>query len=158
MRPECIRPISRRGQFDQALGDVRGEEQAFLFDPEAGVAKTFAVQDGGEEVSRVLGVRMPREPGVSHLIGDGRPFHRPRRDQRFAVQRHDQYVASEETPMVEAGDVIYVLGHGDDQAVQPPFGHELADGSQTQFQFLGGKRFVGDVPISVEIRGAGVAG
>ena len=100
-----------------------GEEQAALLHPDPGAREARVRESANDIVGHVLVVAVAVEAGALDLVRDRDALHGTGGEAHLAVRRHHQRVACEIAPVVEPGEVVDVLGHGDYQAIEPVPGH-----------------------------------
>ena len=132
-------PLRLRQRSQDPFGVPRSQEEAALFHAETCGREPEALQRPDDVIRRLLAVGMAVEIGVGDQVLDRDALHRPSHQDRPAIAGNDQDVAGEESPMVQAGEIVDVLGYGNDQAVESAHGHGLTDVLQPGRELFGGK-------------------
>ncbi len=93
-----------------------------------GFTGTRALEVLNHNISCALGIRMPDEGRVSHLIANRHVFHCPGHEHQFTFSRHDKHVRRKITPMIQSGEIEHMLRRTQQDQIKTADRHLLAGG------------------------------
>ena len=99
-------------------------------------AGTRALEIFNHNISCALGIRMPDESRVSHLVTNRHVLHCPGHEHQFTFSRHNKHVRRKITPMIQSREIEHMFRRAQQDQIKTARRHFLTGGCQASAQFF----------------------